>query len=137
VKGESFSIEIKGLDKILKRMKKIERAIPDEIDTTTEDFAHLTLSHIQRNLSGRPGMPTPDTRQYLNSWRAVKLADGRWGVTSDAPQVNRLEHGFVGVDSLGRHYMQYPLPHIAPAKEAALKEARPLYIKAIRRLKKL
>ncbi len=74
--------------------------------------------------------------RYLNSWEIVKLAEGKWGVATNAPQSNRLEYGFVGVDSLGRHYMQYPMPHIVPAREAALKEARPLYIKAIRRLRR-
>ncbi|MGV9878670.1 hypothetical protein [Streptomyces sp. NPDC003006] len=27
----------------------------------------------------------------------------------------RLEFGFVGVDSLGRHYNQRPFPHLRPA----------------------
>ncbi|MEV0446303.1 hypothetical protein AB0I46_46175, partial [Streptomyces spectabilis] len=36
-------------------------------------------------------------------------------VGTNAPQGRRLEFGFVGVDSLGRHYNQPPFPHLGPA----------------------
>lgn len=39
-------------------------------------------------------------------------------VGSDAPFAMRLEFGFVGIDSLGRHYDQAPQPHYGPAADS-------------------
>jgi hypothetical protein len=47
------------------------------------------------------------TGQYRASWD-VRMSTSGGQVTAevytDAPQARRLEYGFVGVDSLGRHY---------------------------------
>ena len=72
----------------------------------------------QRNASGRPG-PNAPTGDYRGSWR-VEPQPGRPGeialaVETDRAQARRLEYGFVGTDSLGRHFDQAPLPHHAPA----------------------
>ncbi|RSO40609.1 hypothetical protein DMH15_14715 [Streptomyces sp. WAC 06725] len=40
-------------------------------------------------------------------------------VGTSAPQGRRLESGFVGADSLGRHYAQPPFPHLGPAVDQA------------------
>jgi hypothetical protein len=40
----------------------------------------------------------------------------------------RLEFGFVGVDSIGRHYNQPPFPHFRPAED----EVAPIYIAEMR-----
>ena len=40
---------------------------------------------------------------------------GFFGVRSDVPYALRMELGFVGVDSLGRHYDQAPRPFLRPA----------------------
>lgn len=75
----------------------------------------------QRNASGRPG-PNAPTGDYRGSWRAIPEATGpdatSWSVGTDRPQANRLEYGFVGADSLGRHYDQPPFPHHGPAVDA-------------------
>lgn len=39
-------------------------------------------------------------------------------VYSDAPQAHRLEYGFIGTDSAGRHVEQAPRPHFRPALAA-------------------
>ncbi len=72
---------------------------------------------VQHNASGRPG-PRVITGQYRASWRSdvhrmgpVIVAE----VGTNAPQGRRLEFGFVGVDSLGRHYNQRPFPHLGRA----------------------
>jgi hypothetical protein len=43
-------------------------------------------------------------------------------VYTDAPQADRLEYGFHGVDSLGRHYRQQAYPHWGPAVEVVERE---------------
>ena len=59
------------------------------------------------------------------------MSTGGGGVTarvfSDAPQARRLEYGFVGVDSLGRHYRQPPFPHVEPA----WRKTRPGFVQAL------
>ncbi len=40
---------------------------------------------------------------------------GFFGVRGDVPYALRMELGFVGVDSLGRHYNQAPRPFLRPA----------------------
>jgi hypothetical protein len=48
-------------------------------------------------------------------------ADNKYGF--DPPYARRIEKGFVGTDSLGRHYHQAPQPYMAPAYENKLSEA--------------
>lgn len=80
-------------------------------------------SLTQINASGRPGPNTP-TGDYRGSWRveviARRAAIGTQVSASsgtDRAQANRLEYGFVGVDSLGRQYDQQPYPHHGPAAD--------------------
>lgn len=46
---------------------------------------------------------------------------------TDAQQAKGLEYGFVGVDSLGRHYRQPPFPHVAPA----WRQTQAAYLRAV------
>ncbi|MEU4028086.1 HK97 gp10 family phage protein [Streptomyces anulatus] len=97
--------------------------------TITRHHAMLLRVRIQRNASGRPG-PNVITGQYRASWD-VRMRTGGGEVTaevfSDAPQSRRLEYGFVGVDSLGRHYRQPPFPHVEPA----FRQTQPAFIQAL------
>ena len=78
-------------------------------------------SLTQINASGRPGPNTP-TGDYRGSWRVDETArraaigtEVTAASGTDRAQANRLEYGFVGVDSLGRQYDQPPYPHHGPA----------------------
>ncbi|MQT05425.1 HK97 gp10 family phage protein [Streptomyces jumonjinensis] len=97
--------------------------------TITRHHAMLLRVRIQRNASGRPG-PRVITGAYRASWD-VRVRVGGGVVTaevfSDAPQVRRLEYGFVGVDALGRHYRQPPFPHIEPA----FRQTQPGFVQAL------
>ncbi|MFE3182770.1 HK97 gp10 family phage protein [Streptomyces violascens] len=83
--------------------------------------AQALVQQVQQRASGRPG-PRVITGRYRASWgsevrRAGPVIAGEVG--SGAPQARRLEFGFVGVDSLGRHYSQRPYQHLGPAVEQA------------------
>ncbi|MFE3196818.1 hypothetical protein [Embleya sp. NPDC059237] len=81
--------------------------------------AVLLEAAIRAHASGRPG-PRAITGRYRASWtgRVIHSPAGSTAtVGTDAPQARRLEYGFVGRDSLGRHYQQPPFPHVAPAFE--------------------
>lgn len=97
--------------------------------TITRHHAMLLRVRIQRNASGRPG-PRVITGQYRASWD-VRMSTGGGQVTaevySDASQARRLEYGFVGTDSLGRHYRQPPFPHVEPA----FRQTQPGFIQAL------
>ncbi|MFE3638137.1 HK97 gp10 family phage protein [Streptomyces sp. NPDC059168] len=97
--------------------------------TITRHHAMLLRVRIQRNASGRPG-PNVITGQYRASWD-VRMRTSGGEVTaeafSDAPQGRRLEYGFVGVDSIGRHYRQPPFPHVEPA----FRQTEPGFIQAL------
>ncbi|MFE0257283.1 HK97 gp10 family phage protein [Streptomyces sp. NPDC059010] len=97
--------------------------------TITRHHAMLLRVRIQRNASGRPG-PNVITGQYRASWDVRVRASGGQvtaEVFTDAPQARRLEYGFVGVDSLGRHYRQPPFPHVEPA----FRQTQPAFLQAL------
>jgi hypothetical protein len=95
------------------------------------------LGDIQRRASGRPG-PRIVTRAYVDSWRVEYDTDpGTHGYKRRGPRATvgtdheagfRLERGFHGTDSLGRHFVDSPgYPHVHPASLAA---AEPLALAA-------
>lgn len=89
----------------------------------------LLNTRIKARASGRPG-PNAPTGDYRRSW-ATKYWDFP-GLYSGAagtnkPQGRRLELGFVGTDSLGRHYNQPPYPHVGPAFE----QTQPEFLKEL------
>ncbi|MFF0741523.1 HK97 gp10 family phage protein [Streptomyces sp. NPDC004111] len=90
-------------------------------ETVMRHHAQTLVQQVQRNASGRPG-PRVVTGRYRASWRsevhrAAAVIVGEVG--TPAPQAHRLEFGFVGVDSIGRHYAQRPFPHLGSAVEQA------------------
>ncbi|MGD3109493.1 HK97 gp10 family phage protein [Streptomyces sp. YGL11-2] len=86
-------------------------------ETAMRHSAKALVVEVQRNASGRPG-PRVVTGRYRTSWQSEVHRAGPVVVAevgTSAPQGRRLEFGFVGVDSLGRHYNQPPFPHLGPA----------------------
>lgn len=84
-----------------------------------------TKANASLPASGPPG-PRAITGDYRSSWQTSPPAitgDGFSAtVGTNRPQARRLEHGFVGVDALGRHYNQPPYPHLQPAVDATAPE---------------
>lgn len=80
-------------------------------------YGAMLKARVRRHAEGRPG-PNVITGQYRDGIN-VEYASRGGGyiarVFSNAPQARRLELGFVGVDSRGRHYAQRPYPHFGPA----------------------
>jgi hypothetical protein len=62
---------------------------------------------------GRPG-PNLITGQFHDAWTYAVGGDEAV-VSNGSVYANRLEWGFVGVDSIGRHYNQPPYPSLGPA----------------------
>lgn len=83
---------------------------------TVQEFTVLLETRVKANASGRPG-PRAITGNYRRSITSRVSFRGliTGTVGTNAPQGNRLEHGFYGVDALGRVYDQPPFPHFGPA----------------------
>lgn len=104
---------------------RVQRYGPPVVRNNARDLQRAVIAHAQ----GRPG-PEVRTGDYIRSIKvstsgligseyasqAGRISRGfEAEVYTDAPFARRLEFGFVGVDSAGRHYDQPPYPHWAPA----------------------
>lgn len=107
---------------------QVAALLPVVVEKAATDLVALT----QQNASGRPG-PNAPTGDYRGSWEPRPVhADATstsWSAGTDRAQARRLEYGYVGTDSLGRHYDQPPYEHhgpavdvIEPAFEAAMSQ---------------
>lgn len=83
------------------------------VQKTVRTYAQLGLAKVRANASGRPG-PRRVTGNYKRSMNVEYVGPYEAIIGTNAPQGRRLEFGFVGTDSLGRHYNQAPLPHWQP-----------------------
>jgi hypothetical protein len=86
-----------------------------QVFNIVKHHSQMLLTQIQSHASGRPG-PNAPTGDYRRSWNIrYNLAHQSGDVGTNKPQGRRLEWGFIGADSLGRHYNQPPFPHVAPS----------------------
>lgn len=102
---------------------------PGRAARVTRHYTTLLVTRIQGRASGRPG-PRAVTGDYRRSWHAWytfghNMVIGYAGTAK--PQGPRLEHGYVGTDSLGRSYSQPPFEHAVPA----LNGIGPDYLRAL------
>lgn len=104
-------------EQLADRLEGAAKRIGPVIARGVQHTGTLGQARIRGNASGRPG-PNVITGAYRNSWQTQtrRLPYGaQCTLGTDAPQGRRLELGFVGIDSLGRHYNQPPFPHVQPA----------------------
>jgi hypothetical protein len=104
-------------DELADHLDRAADRIGPAIARGVQHTATVGIARIRGNASGRPG-PNVITGAYRNSWRSEhrRIPYGaECTLGTDAPQGRRLEFGFVGVDSIGRHYNQPPFPHVQPA----------------------
>lgn len=110
-------ILVTGADIAAARLTRSGMMLELAVDGVTRTYTKRLVAEIKNNASGRPG-PNIITSEYHDSWTAVfTQGDGTLvgNAYTDKPQANRLEHGFHGVDSIGRAYNQPPYPHVLPA----------------------
>lgn len=101
-------------------IEKVPKVVAARVKKSVTFSGQILRTTIMRNASGRPG-PNAPTGDYRRSWGSrTTNQGGQYGVEvgTNAPQGRRLEFGFHGVDSLGRHYDQPPYPHVGPAVDA-------------------
>lgn len=111
------SIRVDGANEIALDLNAKAQKLPANVGKVVRVHALLLQTEITAHASGRPG-PRHISGDYKRSWSTRFLG----GITTiaaevgtNAPQARRLEYGFVGTDSLGRHYNQPPYPHVRPS----------------------
>lgn len=98
-----------------------------------DDTLSRALADVARKVDGRAGEIVDDVAErvraraarespldkgdYTRAWAVERTGDHERLVFNPKPQARRLELGFTGVDSLGRHYDQRARPHLGPAIE--------------------
>lgn len=100
------------------------RVLPPAVKAKEIHFRLLLRSSVQSHAHGRPG-PEKITGEYVASIGIRGPAVG-----TDEPEGKRLEFGYHGPDSTGRHFHQPPRPHFGPAVD----EVRPLFFASLERL---
>lgn len=125
-------IAVRGADVLARLFTQTAGRAGPAVASVVHTHAMLLETKIKANASGRPG-PNAPTGDYRRSW-TTELRGGAGGpeaiVGTSKPQGRRLEFGFVGVDSLGRHYNQPPYPHVGPA----MGQIEPQFHRALDRL---
>lgn len=111
-----FNMVVVGADLVAGQLATMAAVWPTKEASIVTHFGQLYQTRVRAAASGRPG-PRAITGNYR---RSISLEVGRSAsgtvaiVGTNAPQARRLEFGFVGSDSLGRHYNQPPYPHFEP-----------------------
>lgn len=110
-------IDVSGAKELAHLWRTRAVAIQPLINAKVVHWAQMLETRIKANASGRPG-PNAPTGDYRRSWNTQVSMNGSAVVAdvgTNKPQGRRLEFGFHGTDSLGRHYNQPPFPHVEPA----------------------
>lgn len=103
-----IEVTVRGLDRLLTRWQYIVRTgMRKEIQALAGEFSGKLLAAVRE-------MAPVDTGGYRSRITATVVGFTLTVESNDA-YAQRLEYGFIGVDSLGRHYAQPPQPHFRPA----------------------
>lgn len=114
-----LDFKVIGADVISKEMGLLAHTAPAKIARKVTYWGHVLEARVKARASGRPG-PNVITGDYRRSWTTEVTLDAHGAsaiVGTNKPQGPRLEYGFAGTDSLGRHYNQSPYPHLNPAAD--------------------
>lgn len=90
---------------------KIASRMPFRASSTAEQ----TAKDIAKDAQSRVHVVSGDLRDSI---APRKVNEDEWVVETGVPYAAREEFGFVGTDSLGRHYHQAAHPYLTPAAEA-------------------
>lgn len=113
------SVSVVGLSRLQAALRNVSKKAPAKIAAVNAAMA----PQLEQAIRSRAPVATGAYRASIMARATARGIEA----SSDAPQAARLEYGFVGVDSLGRHYAQSPQPHFRPG----LEEFQAEYVAAI------
>lgn len=102
----AVSFEVEGVSKIQKFLQRFPQTHSARMVKLEHELAKQAAKEVQALAPRRTG-------RYAN--HHIFVTGGT--VWTDFPAARRLELGFIGMDSLGRHYTQMPRPHWLPVRE--------------------
>lgn len=126
----AYQVIVSGADLVARELLAMGTTFGAKEAAIVTKFGQLYLTRVKARASGPPG-PRVITGDYR---RSINLEIGRTAggtvaiVGTNAPQGRRLELGFVGTDSLGRHFSQRPRPHFEPDIERTENEMTAAFI---------
>lgn len=95
-------------DKVLAAtLEATARTKGEKVQRVVTRWGHILEGHIKSRAPVKTG-------DYRRSWN-TQMQGLTAVIGTNKPQARRLEYGFVGADSLGRHYNQAPRPHVRPS----------------------
>lgn len=107
----TMEFTVLGEDLVAADFRAMGLAAQPAVNAVTTHYAEVLKLAIQ-------AAAPVETGQYRDSWyiEFVMVGDVLLAsVQTDEPYANRLEFGFIGLDSLGRSFNQPPQPHVGPA----------------------
>lgn len=117
-----FRVDVKGIDELKTKLKGLGKDIVDLLEEAVFDGSTVVVRAAQENSAKGGEFPHRITGNLFRSIPAVSPVvvsktntRVEMAVGSAAEYARRLERGFVGVDSRGRHYHQTPRPFLRPA----------------------
>ena len=122
--ADGFYARVTGAKELRKWWATRAKAVQPMINKRVIHGGRILETRIKASASGRPG-PNAPTGDYRRSWNTETVYLGevvQVDVGTNKPQGRRLEFGFHGTDSLGRHYNQPPYPHVEKNIEPVVDE---------------
>lgn len=131
----AISVRVQGDAALASALATAMPRLKQRTTAAVHQFAVLLAERIQTAASGRPGPNIVSGNLYgsIQIDHTLGDADG-WGVATVYTNViyaRRLELGFYGTDSLGRHYNQPPYPFFSRAVEGSVDEFRAVMERAV------
>lgn len=127
-----FSIDVSQVNALADRLSTVGAGLGARVSQVVLHHTALLDLEMKRAASGRPGpnVITGDFRRSITHDVVTGGLRSEGAAGSGAPQAARLEWGFTGTDSIGRHYNQPPYPWARPA----LDRIEPAFSEAMARL---
>lgn len=101
-------LNVIGDKAVATRLAATAVGVDAQVGAKVVHWAHMLEGGIKSRAPVRTG-------DYRRSWSTAMTGPMAASVGTNKPQARRLEYGFVGADSMGRHYNQAPQPHVRPA----------------------
>lgn len=124
-----FTVKIEGVEELRAKLKAMGKDLSDAIEEAVFQGATVVVRAAQENSAKGGSYPHRITGNLFRSIPAVSPAimsktatRVEVAVGSSAEYARRLELGFMGTDSRGRHYHQGPRPYLRPALDDNVKQ---------------
>jgi hypothetical protein len=104
---------LQAIERLLTFDASLNAELPSSLEASAQAVVDAAVANTWQVFKNPTGEFASTIRYILDSPTQVEVG-------TDKPQAHRLEAGFHGTDSLGRHYDEAAEPYLAPALESSL-----------------